>query len=52
MNFSEMLKKVASNAFDESIKVIKDGKHPVEAASSVKKHAEKAEKQYLKSMKK
>lgn len=52
MNFSEMLKKVASNAFDESVKVIREGKHPVDASSDAKKHAEKLEKQYIKSKKK
>ncbi len=41
MSVLDEAKEMAKKGFDETIKVIKDGKHPMDAAKSVKDHGEK-----------
>ena len=41
----DMFKKIASKSYDESTKVMTEGKNPIKSAESVKKYAEKLEKQ-------
>ncbi len=44
MSLLDSMKKVASKGFEEAFNVARNGKNPLDAADSVRKHAEQLEK--------